>query len=228
MSRIYGRAVAALVTTVFVLGLVASPAYAHEGRHVGAYEITVGWAHEPTYAGVENDVQVFIKDAKGKPVNDLGDPPSLQVEVLTGSAKSDPLRLTAAFDPDSGEGTPGEFDASIIPTRAGEYTFHLIGSIGDQKVDERFTSSDKTFDPVREPTEAEFPAKDPSTGQLATSIDRLNPRVDSAASAARAGSRAAKNAADKANTAMIVAVIALVVGVLAGGAGVALGSRRRS
>ena len=42
-------------------------------------------------------------------------------------------------------------DASIIPTRPGDYTFHFIGTISGQKVDDQFTSSDKTFDPANDP-----------------------------------------------------------------------------
>jgi hypothetical protein len=184
-----------------------APVFAHEQRQVGGFQLTVGWQHEPTYAGVENAVQIFIKDSKGKPVNDLGDPPSLKVQVITGSQTSDPLDLKASFDPDSGEGTPGEFDATLIPTAPGDYTFHLTGSINGQNIDEKFTSSDKTFDPVKDPNEVEFPAKTPSPGQMAQSIGRLGPRVDTA-------SKSAKSAKDDASSASTLGIIGIVVGAL--------------
>ncbi len=59
-----GLAVASIVA---VLLAVAAPAFAHEVRKVGAYQLTVGWQHEPVYAGTENGVQVFVHDASGKP-----------------------------------------------------------------------------------------------------------------------------------------------------------------
>src|SRR5437588_6091446 len=101
--------------------LTPGAAFAHEQRQVGAISFTVGWQHEPTYAGSENAVQLFLKDAKGNPIDDLGDPPSLQVQVITGNQTSDPLALAPSFDEDTGLGTRGEFDAAIIPTRPGDY-----------------------------------------------------------------------------------------------------------
>jgi hypothetical protein len=205
----------------------ATPAFAHEVRPVGSYEMTVGWAHEPTYTGIQNAVQLFVKDAKGKPVDDLGDPPTLKVQIISGNQTGDPLELAPSFDADTGLGTHGEFDAAVIPTAPGDYTFHFTGTINGQKIDEKFTSSDKTFDTVREPTEVEFPAKPPSVGQLATNLDRLNPRVDGAVSAAQSAQQAAKSAKDKAGTATILAVVALVVGLVLGGLGFLGGRARR-
>jgi hypothetical protein len=185
-----------------------APVFAHEQRQVGAYQLTVGWQHEPTYAGVENAVQIFIKDTKGKPVNDLGDPPSLKVQAITGSQTSDPLDLKASFDPDAGEGTPGEFDATIVPTAPGNYTFHVTGAINGQNIDEKFTSSDQTFDPVKDPSDVEFPAKTPSAGQLSQSIDRLGPRITSA-----------KDDASSASTLGIIGIVVGALGLIIGGLG---------
>lgn len=221
MSRTFRCCVAGLAA-LWLLVLAAGPTWAHEQRQVGAYQLTVGWLHEPTYVGVENGVQLFIKDAKGIPVDDLGNPPSLQVTVSTGAQTSDPLTLQASFDPDTGLGTHGEFDAAIIPTTPGPYTFHFTGSINGQKLDEKFTSSDKTFDDVNAPSAIEFPNHDPTNGDLATNLGRLNPRVDNAVAAS-------KSAHDKAGSATTLALVALIVGVVLGGAGLAVGvtARRR-
>jgi len=145
--------------------------------------MTVGWADEPSYTGFKNGVQLLLKDTAGKPVTDLGD--TLKVAVIFGTQKTGLQPLEPAFDPDTGLGTPGEYNASIIPTRPGNYTFRFVGSIHGQKIDESFTSSEKTFNPVEDPTAAEFPAKDPSTGELAAGISRLGPRIDAAQMAAR-------------------------------------------
>src|SRR5207247_5362772 len=66
--------------------------------------------------------------------------------------------------------------ASLIPTSPGTYTFHFVGSIKGQKVDQTFTSSEKTFDSPRAPSEVEFPAKNPATADLAARLERLRDR----------------------------------------------------
>ncbi|MHB8463282.1 MAG: hypothetical protein ACYDH6_04565 [Acidimicrobiales bacterium] len=218
MSRIVSRAVAG-AAALCVLLLSAAPAWSHEQRPVSTFQLTVGWQHEPTYVGVENAVQLFIKDAKGTPIDDLGTPPSLHVTVSTGTRTSDPLELKASWDPDTGLGTHGEFDAAVIPTTPGTYTFHFTGSINGQKVDEKFTSSEKTFDDVKVPAAIEFPNQDPTNGDLATNLTRLNPRVDNALALG-------KSAHDKASSASTLAVVALIVGVVVGGAGLVVGLTR--
>lgn len=218
MSRARWKALAAAAAVLVFL--TPGAALAHEQRKVGALQFTVGWQHEPAYAGAQNAIQLFLKDAKGQPIDDLGDPPSLQVQAVTGNQTSDPLTLEPSFDEDTGLGTHGEFDAPIIPTRPGDYTFHFTGTVEGQKVDEKFTSSDTTFDAVQEPTAAEFPAKDPSAGDLATNLDRLNPRVDNAVKAAGA-------AADKASRGQTLGAVAIVLAVLLGGGGLLLGLKAR-
>ena len=212
-------AVASALGAGLVIGL-AGPASAHETRTVGAYNFTVGWKQEPTYVGVQNAVQLFVHDAQGKALDDIGD--NLKVAVLFGSQQSAPLDLAASFDPDTGLGTHGEFDAAIIPTQPGNYTFHFTGSIGSQQIDQRFTSSDTTFDTVKVPTGIEFPTQDPTAGQLATSISRIDPRVSAAKTIA-------DSASSSASTAKTLGIIGIVTGVVLGGAGLATGlsSRRR-
>jgi hypothetical protein len=170
--------------TACVTLLLATPGLvmAHEHRTVGRYEMTVGWVDEPTYAGFKNAVQLFLHDASGKVVNDLGD--TLKVEVIFGTQKTGPLGLDPAFDLEEHLGTPGAYQAAVIPTRPGNYTFHFTGSIKGQKVDQSFTSSEKTFDPVKDASEIEFPAKDPSRADLTMRLERLSPRVDVAEQAA--------------------------------------------
>lgn len=185
---------------------------AHERRQVGSYVMRVGWSDEPTFAGVKNAVQVLLSDASGKPVTDL--PEDLKVEIIFGTQKTSPLPLEAAFGKTFGR--PGDFRAAVIPTRPGTYTFHFIGALGGQRVDQSFTSSDKTFDPVQEATGIEFPAKDPSPGELAGRLDRVASRVDSAQTATQ-------NAAAAARQARILGV----VGVIAGIAGVVAASVNR-
>ncbi|SRR5713226_2967418 len=184
--------------------VVANTAVAHEARKVGSYELAVGWADEPTFVGFRNAVELILKDAKGKPVLNLGD--TLKVEVMFGDQKSELLTLEPAFDLEEGFGTPGDYRAALIPTRPGTYTFHFVGSIRGQKIDQRFTSSEKTFDSPRTSSDVEFPAKDPSTADLASRLERLSPRVDAAQSAAADGQQTASQA-------RTVSIIALLLGI---------------
>ena len=225
MSRFRFSAAAVTMMSITVAAftlLTAEAASAHEVRTVGAYQLTVGWEVEPAYVGQTNAVELFVHDAKGTALDDLGSN-GLKVQVITGTLTSDPLAMTAAFDPDTGLGLHGQYLASIIPTAPGDYTFHFIGDINGQKIDEKFTSSDKTFNPVTDPTGVEFPAKDPTLSALSTGISQLTPRVDNATSVGTAAAATAKSAKDSASTAntlgaagLVVGIIALVVGVFVG------------
>jgi hypothetical protein len=205
---------AAIVAGGLALGTIL-PASAHEVRSVGAYEFTVGWLHEPAYADEQNAVQFLLKDSKGNPVTDLGD--TLKVEVIYQTQKMPALSLNPTFDPDTGLGMPGEYLASIIPTRPGNYTFHFTGSVKGQSVDQSFTSSPTTFDAVREPTAVEFPAQDPTRAQVSQRLDRIDARV-------AAAQTSAKNDADLARN---LAIAAIVLGAL-GTVGLIVTFSRRS
>jgi hypothetical protein len=190
------------LATVFVLAL-SSPAFAHEERAFGTYHFVVGWGDEPAYAGLKNSVQLILSTKAGKPVTNLGD--SLKVEVIFGQQQME-LPLEPAFDPEEGFGTLGDYRAWIIPTAPGAYTFHFFGSIGKQKVDERFTSGPKTFDDVVDPAEVQFPTKVPTGTELAGRLDREIPRLTAAVASARS------EAEDKADSVRTLAIIGIVVG----------------
>lgn len=168
------RPLVASLASCAVLLVPVGFAFAHEHRQVGGYEMIVGWVQEPAYAGFQNGVQVHLNDQTGKPFLDLGD--TLRVEVIYGRQKTEAVALVPAFGAKSGR--QGEYWTPIIPTRSGTYTFHLIGRIKDQTVDESFTASERTFDLVRESSEIEFPAKDPTRAELAARIQRMGPRLD--------------------------------------------------
>jgi hypothetical protein len=218
MRPTLARAGAATLAACLLFFLSTLPAAAHEQRTVGAYQFTVGWQHEPTYVGELNAVQLFLHDAQGKPIDDIGSPPTLHVTVATGSQASAPLELRGSFDPDTKLGTHGEFDASIIPETPGTYTFHFTGTVNGQNIDESFKSSASTFDDVVSPAAIEFPTQAPTSAELGASLGRLGPRVDSAASAAH-------SAHNDASTATTLAIVALVLGV--GGAIIGVTARRR-
>lgn len=210
-----------ILAGVLVVGLgvtiYSQTASAHEQRTVGKIQMTVGWSVEPAYTGFRNDVQLVLKDASGKPINDAGD--GLKVQVIFGGQKTALSPLDPSYDPDTGLGTPGEYDKAIVPTRPGNYTFHFVGAVHGQSIDQSFTSSDKTFDPVEDAVAAEFPAKDPSQAELAGLVQRLQPRVDAAQAAAQGASGGVAQVRS-------LSVIGVVLGAV--GTATALWPRRRS
>ena len=154
----------ALVVLATALLIDASPAFAHERRRIGDLEVVVGWADEPALAGYTNAVQFSVEG----PGAEEGE---LEVTVVFGEGvRGQPLPLEPAFD------NPSEYLAPIIPTRPGTYTFEISGSVGAQAIDETFTSSENTFDDVRNPAELEFPEQDPTRGELAERLERLSQR----------------------------------------------------
>jgi len=220
MSKFRARLLAAAGITVFsVLGM-AAPAFAHEARVLngGAFHVEVGWAVEPTYTNQPNAVALFLHDANDKPITDLGD--TLQAQVIFGSQTSDPIKFEQAFGDDFG--TPGEYHAGVTPTRPGVYTFHITGTVHGQKIDEKFTSSDSTFDSPKDATETEFPVKDPTNADLSTKLDRTTKRLDAVNASA---AKAAKKAKDDASMLAIIGIVVGAVGLVVGGIGMARGRR---
>jgi hypothetical protein len=225
--------------------LVAGYAQAHVLKDFGPYSVALGWVQEPTYVGQLNAVQVVVKDANGKAVVDIGDG-DLKVVVSVRGQQSAALDLLNRYDPDTGLGVPGDYEAPLVPTAPGDYTFHLSGKIHTTTVDETATSSDATFNSVVEATDIQFPAKLPSLTEITTRLDRLDARVAAAASAppaattasappdsaamdaATAASATAAQAHDSASTALLVAVVLGGLGVILGAAGLVVATRRRS
>jgi hypothetical protein len=227
----FRRVGVASLTSFVALLLVAGVADAHIVKTFGKYTVALGWVHEPTYVGEQNAVQVVIKDAAGKAVTDLNDG-DLKVTVSVGGKTSDPLDLLNTFDPDTGLGVPGDYEAPIIPTAPGDYSFHLTGTVDGTAVDETATSSDSTFNSAVDPTGIQFPNQLPALTDIVTHLDRIDARLaaspgaSSAPTAPSAGPAeeaaiAAANAA--AATAQSAANSALLIGAVIGAAGVIIG-----
>jgi hypothetical protein len=214
-------AFAGVIVTVVAMMVIgtSSPSLAHEERHVGPYHFLVGFGDEPAYAGQKNSVALILTDAEEKPVTDLGD--SLKVEVGFGDQKME-LPLEANFE--VGEfGTPGDYRAWFFPTRPGSYTFRFFGNIGGQQVDESFSSSPTTFSDVIDPSQVEFPVKDPPVAQVAQRINREVPRLTKAIAAQQ---MSAKEEADSAKTVAYVGIAVGALGVILGAAALVVSRRR--
>ena len=239
----FRRPGAVVATTFLALLLLSGVADAHVVKTFGPYSVALGWVHEPTYVGEQNAVQVVIKDAAGKPVTDLADG-DLKVTVAVGGQTSDTLPMLNTYDPDTGLGTAGDYEAPIIPTAPGDYTFHLTGTIHSTTVDETATSSDATFNSAVDAGGIQFPNKLPALTDLVTRLDRIDARLAALAPAASTGpaasgapssdtavaaaSAAAASAQSAANTALLVGAGIGAAGAIIGlvALGLALRGRR--
>jgi hypothetical protein len=174
-----GRAVmAAPPLAIAIVCLSIASLGAHDRKTAGPLTVVLGWASEPAYSGALNAVIVSLSDRGGPLTKAQG---ALRVEVAFGSE-----RTTLALEPMANR--PHEFQAAMVPTRAGTYTFRVTGTINQQPIDVSSTCSDATFHCVTDAAAIQFPVKDPTVGQLAERIDRALPRAEDAGSAA-AGAR---------------------------------------
>lgn len=215
-----------LPAATILLSLAFAPAAAaHTGTQIGEYLVEVGWRSEPPLVGQPNAVQVtIVHHDTEKPVTDLT-ADDLSVVVSTAGVDSASLPLEPAFDAEEGEGPLGEYDAGIVPTAPGDYTFHITGAIHDTAVDLTLASGAETFEPVAGSSDLEFPAKLPNLTEVATRLDRIDSRI-AALQSSDPGSgalAAAQAATDAARTASATADRTLLVGALLGGAGVVFG-----
>jgi hypothetical protein len=182
-------------------------AQAHEKRMVGDHVLEVGWLQEPAFVGYPNAVSFTVAHGK-EPAEG-----QFEVEIIFGvedtDERTDPLPLEPVDE------SPGEYQAAIIPTRPGQYTFRVTGTLEDgDAVDESFTSSESTFDEVQDPAALQFPVQDPTTGELAEAVTRLTDRVEELRSGGDGGG----------STALWIAIGSGVVALVA----VALATRKRS
>jgi hypothetical protein len=210
MSELRARGAISLLLAVSLGLLLASVAVAHVVKEAGPYTLEIGWQHEPTYVGEANGVQVIIHDADDNPITDLATD-DLKVVVSTGDQQSGELSFEPAFDLAEGEGPMGQYNAPIMPTAPGDYTFHLTGAIHGEPVDITVTSSDETFDTVRGTAEIQFPVKVPTLNEVATRLDRLDTRLASADDAQAAANRALVVGAGLGLLGVIIGAAALLV-----------------
>ena len=211
--------VAAAVVAALLVPLLAVPASAHGEHKVANYTLEVGFGTEPGYAGVTNSVQVTISN-NGKPVTDAK---GLKVAVSTGDAEPRQMALEPYFGDDFGE--PGDYRAFFIPTAPGAYTFKLTGSLGGRKIDQSYTSGKDGFDEIVDPSEAQYPAPEPTGSQLTTRLDRETDRINAVLAADReAADNELASARRTATIGLAVGALGLLAAIVVG----VLALRRRS
>ena len=163
----------ALMIGIALFGATYGVALAHEHRTVGDYHVEFGWQAEPAIVGLINGPEVYIEPADDSLSAEealQGVEVALQVEVTFG-----PASRVLTLDPDSEE--IGHYTADLIPTRPGDYSFHLTGTIGETPVDEVFTSADGQFGSVDPASDLQFPEPQPDVTELLQRIEALEAEV---------------------------------------------------
>ena len=210
-------------------------ASAHTEATSGEYAIEMGFNQEPALQGDLNGLFLSVTNSKtNAPVTGLGS--TLKAEIAFGDTKR-----TLALQPQ--EGRDGVYIAWVVPTKVGDYTWRVFGTIEGNAVDVSETSGPDTFDAVVPKSDLSFPGTGSGAGtttSLASGAgDGTTTSLASGAGAGTSTSLAsdvsnqliamrdqADSAASAASTARWIALFGVVLGVV----GIVLGGvalRRR-
>jgi hypothetical protein len=170
MSRVLAAmAVVAIVVASFAIS--SNVAFGHERRSVGPYTFVVGWLNEPAYVNAMNSLDLTVTETNGgKAVEGLEK--TLKADLAFGGSTTPlPLTLAARF------GQPGKYSGFVLPTRVGEYIFHITGTVGTLNVDEKFESGPGRFGAIESTDPLQYPTKLVSNADLAARLDQLQTLV---------------------------------------------------
>jgi hypothetical protein len=158
MHRSLRRLVLALLLGALLIPFTASVALAHGHTTVGDYTLVIGFHNEPAYQGEPNGLDLFVTNTQTKEnINGLAD--SLKVEIIFGSSKKE-LKIEPQW------GRDGAYTAYVLPTQAGDYTWHIWGDIKGTPIDVSMTSSPDTFSAIKAKSEVAFPAAEATAAEL--------------------------------------------------------------
>jgi len=168
------RMLAALATLAIVassFAIYGNVALGHERRTVGPYTFVVGWINEPSYVNLLNSLDLTVTETTGaKPVEGLDK--TLKAELtFGGTSQAQPLTLAARF------GQPGKYTGYVLPTKVGDYTFHITGTVGTMNIDEKFESGPGRFGSIESTDPLQYPSKLVSNADLAARLDSLQTLV---------------------------------------------------
>jgi hypothetical protein len=170
MSRLLATLTAAAVI-VSSLAFNTNVALGHERRTVGPYTFVVGWTNEPSYVNLLNSLDLTVTETSGgKAVEGLEK--TLKADLtFGGSTTPQPLTLAARF------GLPGKYSGYVMPTKVGDYTFHITGTVGTMSVDEKFESGPGRFGSIESTDPLQYPQKVVSNSDLAARLDSIQTLV---------------------------------------------------
>ncbi len=135
---------------------------------MGPYTFVVGWIVEPSYVGQINALDLTVTETTStKAVEGLEK--TLKADLITGGgAAVMPLTIATRF------GLPGKYQGQVIPTKVGDYTFHITGTVNTTTIDEKFESGPGRFGAIEDIAALQFPNKVPSNSDLAAKLDDAN------------------------------------------------------
>ncbi len=152
------------ILAILILGLPVTVASAHGSTKVGDYQVEIGFINEPALQDEPNGLDLRVKNAvTNKPITGLEN--SLQAELIFGASKK-------ALKIEPMEGQDGAYTAFFIPTRLGDYTWHIFGKIENTPADITMTSSPTTFASVEPQGSYSFPVREPSVDDLRAELQR--------------------------------------------------------
>ena len=151
----FGLAFGFVLSALFSTG---GTALAHGRTEVGDYELVIGFSNEPAYQGEPNGLDLFVTNTKTKE-KVAGLEKTLKAEIIFGASKKE-LELRPQF------GTVGDYTTDIIPAAAGDYTWHIFGTIEETPVDVSMTSGPDKFGAVEPKSSVAFPAAEPTSAEL--------------------------------------------------------------
>ena len=155
--------------------LVPLTAQAHVAVDSGSYHFEIGWLNEPVLIGERNALDLFVA-AKAKPDEGLaGVESALKFTVEYGG-------VSQSYDLAPVENEPGHYNAVFVPTRLGQYTFHLTGAINGETVDVKVEPEE-----VVAAGKLAFPAAQPALTDLQTQLAAVQAQVRSAQTLALVG-----------------------------------------
>ena len=170
MSRLLATvAAAAVVVSSFAFN--TNVALGHERRAVGPYTFVVGWLNEPAYVNLLNSLDLTVTETSGgKAVEGLDK--TLKADLtFGGSTTPQPLTVAARF------GLPGKYSGYVMPTKVGDYTFHITGTVGTMNIDEKFESGPGRFGSIESTDPLQYPQSVVSNSDLAARLDQLQTLV---------------------------------------------------
>src|SRR5207237_9706494 len=129
MSRLLAT-IAALAVVASSFAVTTNVALGHERLTVAPYTFVVGWINEPSYVNLLNSLDLTVTETNGgKAVEGLEK--TLKADVTYGGlTTAQPLVLAARC------GLPGKYSGYILPTKVGDYTLPISGTVGTTDVDE--------------------------------------------------------------------------------------------
>lgn len=142
----HNKKMSAILVGVMLISLMSPlSVLAHDEIESGDYLLTIGWVDEPVIVGQPNGLYLYIvgKDAHSEgESHSEGDAHSAS-EGIAGAETT--LNFTVAYggversyELQPSPGNPGLYVARFIPTREGQYTFRLSGTVNGHDVNIEF------------------------------------------------------------------------------------------